>query len=111
MIRFEKENPPMSQNQIAAQRLYLTEDKSKLVGEGDTRAATLYAAEGDEIPAAMAEKFGLVDGKLKPKKAAEPKGESKPAAKPETKPATSSETKPANAPATKPAGDAENKGA
>lgn len=54
----------MSQNVIAAQRLYLTADKSALVGEGDERAAFLYASPGDEIPPEAAEKFGLVDGAL-----------------------------------------------
>lgn len=54
----------MSQNVIAAQRLYLTADKEAVVAEGDERAAFLYAGEGDEIPAEMAEKFGLVDGAL-----------------------------------------------
>lgn len=72
----------MSQNQICAERLYLTADKSALVGEGDARAATLYAVPGDEIPASAAEQFGLVDGKLAGKAAAKPKkaAETKPAA-------------------------------
>ena len=48
----------------AQERLYLTEKKDKLVGEGDKRAATLYAVPGDEIPDAAAEKFGLKEGKL-----------------------------------------------
>ncbi|MBA5777470.1 hypothetical protein H2509_13510 [Stappia sp. F7233] len=48
----------------AKERLYLTKDKSKLVGEGDLRAAFLYAAPGDEIPASAVERFGLVDGSL-----------------------------------------------
>lgn len=87
----------MTQNMIAAQRLYLTAEKDKLVGEGDTRAATLYAAEGDEIPAAMAEKFGLVDGKLPAKKAKaeKPAAPAKPKAA-EIKPAAAGETKPAD---------------
>lgn len=54
----------MPQNQICAQRLYLTADKSTLVAEGDERAATLYATPGDEIPASAAETFGLIDGAL-----------------------------------------------
>ena len=54
----------MSQNVIAAQRLWLTADKEAVVADGDERAASLYAAEGDEIPAEMAEKFGLIDGAL-----------------------------------------------
>lgn len=52
----------------ARERLYLTADKQSLVGENDRNAAFLYAALGDEIPASAAEKFGLVDGRLKPAK-------------------------------------------
>jgi enoyl-CoA hydratase/carnithine racemase len=54
----------MSQNVIAAEKLFLTADKSALVREGDLSAAFLYATAGDEIPAEAAERFGLVDGKL-----------------------------------------------
>lgn len=79
----------MSQNMIAAEKLFLVADKSELVREGDDRAAFLYATPGDEIPAEMAEQFGLVDGKLPV--------EGEPAAKPkkasETKPKASAETK------------------
>ena len=49
---------------IAKERLYLTADKSKVVAEGDKRAAFLYAAVGDEIPENAAKQFGLVDGGL-----------------------------------------------
>lgn len=80
----------MSQNMIAAQRLFLTADKDALVAEGDERAAFLYATEGDEIPAEMAAKFGLVDGALPAKKA---KAETKPAKAAEAKPAAAAETK------------------
>lgn len=55
----------MSNNQICAERLYLTSDRDALVPEGDGAAAFLYAAPGDEIPASAAEKFGLKDGRLK----------------------------------------------
>lgn len=51
----------------ARERLYLTADKDRLVGEGDTKAAFLYATKGDEIPDSAAAKFGLVDGLLKAK--------------------------------------------
>lgn len=80
----------MSQNMIAAQKLFLTADKAELVPEGDARARFLYAVPGDEIPASAAEKFGLVDGKLPAKKA---KAETKPAKAAETKPAAPAETK------------------
>lgn len=90
----------MTPNVIAAQRLYLTADKEAVVAEGDERAAFLYANAGDEIPAQMAEKFGLVDGAL-------PEGEAKPEAPAKKK----AETKPAAAGETKPAGDGEAKAA
>lgn len=56
----------------ARERLYLTADKDRVVREGDPKAAFLYAALGDEIPNSAAERFGLVDGLLKPKKAGNP---------------------------------------
>lgn len=59
--------------QHARERLYLTAAKDRLVREGDPKAAFLYAAQGDEIPQSAADKFGLVDGRLRPARA--PKGE------------------------------------
>lgn len=52
-------------NMVAKERLYLTKDKGRLVGEGDKRAAFLYAAVGDEVPEDAAKRFGLTDGRLK----------------------------------------------
>lgn len=52
-------------NMVAKERLYLTKDKGRLVGEGDKRAAFLYAAVGDEVPDDAAKRFGLADGRLK----------------------------------------------
>jgi len=60
--------------QTASQRLYLTADRKRLVPEGDRKAATLYAAVGDQIPDNAAEKFGLADGRLKGAKAAHGEG-------------------------------------
>lgn len=51
----------------AQERIYLTADKTAVVGFGDKRAAFLYAAIGDEIPDSAAKMFGIVDGKLKGK--------------------------------------------
>jgi outer membrane biosynthesis protein TonB len=51
--------------QHARERLYFTADKGRLVTEGNAEAAFLYAAQGDEIPDSAAERFGIVDGKLK----------------------------------------------
>jgi hypothetical protein len=47
------------------QRLYLTTDRKKVVGDGDKKAASLYAVPGDEIPQSAHDAFGLVDGHLK----------------------------------------------
>lgn len=49
---------------FAKERLYLTADKKKIVGEKDKRAAFLYASIGDEILEKAAKQFGLVDGGL-----------------------------------------------
>lgn len=51
-------------NVIARQRLFLNADKTKLVAEGDTEGAFLYAAPGDEIPEEAHELFGLENGAL-----------------------------------------------
>lgn len=101
----------MSSHITCAQRLYLTADKAALVGEGDGRAAFLYASRGDLIPAAEHERFGLVDGALPAKKASKSDkeaaeeaaakeaaekaaAEAKEKAPAETKPAPATETKP-----------------
>lgn len=49
----------------AEERLWLTEKKDRLVPEGHSAAATLYAAIGDEVPDETAERFGLKDGLIK----------------------------------------------
>jgi len=53
------------------ERLWFNDDKSKLLPEGHPQAASLYAAIGHEIPDETAERFGLEDGRLPDKKAAE----------------------------------------
>lgn len=58
----------MPGNQVAQQRLYLTADKDRLVRQDDPAAAFLYCTPGDEIPESAAERFGLVDGRLKAKR-------------------------------------------
>lgn len=59
-------------NVIARQRLFLNADKTKLVAEGDTEGAFLYAAPGDEIPEEAHDLFGLDDGALPGFKPADP---------------------------------------
>lgn len=92
--------------QRAQERLYLTADKGRVVREGDPKAAFLYAALGDEIPENAAEKFGLVDGRLKAKgKGTEtlptPKPETPLAPKPEEPPTPKPEEPPAKKPEAK----------
>ena len=93
----------------AKRRLALTADKTRVVPYESTAAAFLFAAPGQEIPKALAEKYGLVDGDIPaeddgpPKdvdqtdKEAEVKEKAKPEdkwkAKPETKPIIKPETK------------------
>ena len=51
---------------IADERLWLTEDKTEVVKDGNPKAATLYASPGTRIPEEAAIRFGLVkDGKEK----------------------------------------------
>ncbi len=71
----------------ATERLWLNAKKSKLLPEGHPKAASLYAAVGDEIPEESAQRFGLEDGGLPVKKAATkaPEGEGKQGGKGENK--------------------------
>lgn len=65
---------------IAGKRLFLTENKKKVVQEGHKDAAFLYAAPGDEIPDEAAERFGLTGSKSgagKAEKAGDDKSEKK----------------------------------
>ena len=48
-LSFTKETATMA-DRIAPRRLYLTADKSEVVGEGDERAAFLLAGKGCQIP-------------------------------------------------------------
>jgi hypothetical protein len=50
---------------FAKERLYLNAAKTAVVANGDPEAAFLYASIGDEIPDSAADRFGLVDGRLK----------------------------------------------
>lgn len=47
------------------EKIWLTEDGTELVPDGDERAARLFATPDMQIPAEEAEKYGLVDGRLK----------------------------------------------
>lgn len=64
-----------SRHQVTAkERLYLTADRSAIVKEGDPKAAFLFAAVGQPISNADAERFGLVT--TEPTKGTEPEARS-----------------------------------
>lgn len=48
------------------ERLYLTADRAKVVGENDRSGAFLFAKPGDEISDDVAEKYGLLSRQPKP---------------------------------------------
>ena len=92
----------------ATQRLYLTADASRLVAEGDPKAATLYCSPGDNIPQSAADKFKLVDGALrKGTEKSVPASTPTPVAAPKAKGGKPGKTKEAPTPPNKekPAGD------
>lgn len=68
----------------ASERLYLTADGERVVSEGDPDAASLFAAEGDEIDDEDAKRFGL-KSKGKPANKEADRPEDKSAAKPAKK--------------------------
>lgn len=55
---------------VARDRMYLDASGEKLVAEGSTEAATLFAVEGDEINRDDAVRYGLVKATAAEKKAA-----------------------------------------
>src|SRR5687768_4320600 len=63
------------------EKLWLTADGTELVLDGDERAARLFATPDMQIPVEDAEKYGLVDGRLKAGKAAANKEAGPPANK------------------------------
>lgn len=73
---------------IATERLYLTADASRLVAEGDPKAATLYCSPGDIIPQSAADRFKLIDGALRKRTE-----KSVPASTPTAAPKTASKAK------------------
>jgi len=71
---------------IMRERLHVTEDRQVAVRDGDKRAAFLLVAKGQEVPKVIAEKYGIVDGRLKQKKKAADKMTEKPPDKMASKP-------------------------
>lgn len=68
---------------VIDRHLYLTEDQSRVVEEGDTAGRWLWASPGQEISRAEAERLGAVKSQAAPEP--EPEVESKALAKPEDK--------------------------
>ena len=74
-----RDRNPGDTMETAKVRMFLTADRSRIVGEGDPDAAILYASPGSRLPPDAVEKSGLVGGELPVKQAA--KAENKRAAK------------------------------
>lgn len=63
-------------------RLYLTRDHSRVVPEGDPAAAFLFCGTGCQVPAAEAERYGLLAPQPEPaQEEPQPKGRRRPANK------------------------------
>lgn len=75
----------MSNNIIAKERMWLTADHHRLVADGDSDAATLYAAVGTVIPESAVKQFRIVGGYLSKESKAQKRAEDKAKAKDEDK--------------------------
>lgn len=68
----------MSGNVRIDRRLYLVEDGSRVVEDGDPAARWLFCVAGGEVPRADAERYGLLDPpKPEPEPTTEPEAEDK----------------------------------
>lgn len=80
---------------VIDRHLYLTEDKSRVVEEGDTDGRWLWASPGQEMARDEAERLGALEAKQpeKPEQPAkpEPKQRARPANKQRAKPADKAE--------------------
>ena len=82
-LEIKKLNPENSTVTVvtAKERLWLTQDRDRLVGDGDPEARFLFCAPGHRIPAAEARKYGLIESEVKEAAPAEtkemPKSENK----------------------------------
>lgn len=66
---------------VIDRHLYLTEDRSRVVEENDPASRFLWAAPGDEVSRAEAERLGAIKAKAEPEpaeEAAEPEAETAP---------------------------------
>jgi hypothetical protein len=86
---------------IPKQKLWLTEDRTQLVADGDPRAAFLFCIAGRPIPKSEAAKYGLLEEKPKPAEVKEaPKVEDKELPPAEDKAIAPAEDKAAEPPTT-----------
>ncbi len=70
MIDLIRNRKPHHELETAKVRMFLTADRSRVVGDGDPDAASLYASPGSRLPDDAVEQFGLVGGNLPVKQAA-----------------------------------------
>lgn len=66
---------------VIDRHLYLTEDRSRVVEENDPASRFLWAAPGDEVSRAEAERLGAIKAQAEPEpaeEAAEPEAEAEP---------------------------------
>ena len=72
MFDLIRNRKPHHELETAKVRMFLTADRSRVVGEGDPDAASLYASPGSRLPDDAVKQFGLAGGNLPVKKAAKP---------------------------------------
>ena len=60
---------------VSDRRLYLNNDRTKVVEEGDPDSGSLLAAEGDELTDEQVKQYGIKLGKVKAEEPAENKAE------------------------------------
>ena len=79
MFDLMRDRKPTHELETAKVRMFLTADRSRVVGEGDPDAASLYASPGSRLPDDAVKQFGLVGGNLpvKSKNKQRPRGENK----------------------------------
>ena len=79
MFDLIRNRKPTHELETAKVRMFLTADRSRVVGEGDPDAASLYASPGSRLPDDAVKQFGLAGGNLpvKPKNKQRPRGENK----------------------------------
>lgn len=87
-LHFERETAEsMSEPYVVGEHLYLTEDRGRVVPEGDPAGRWLWASPGTEVPRSEAVRLGAIQEPAKPAAAAEVKEQAKPADKARAKPA------------------------